>query len=275
MDDEGRQVVTGVGNLNRWQWQHPEVELPGLEMNSKAFDAFAGRLLLSSTQPRWDKLVAVNSLTRDNLPEYSPIGVLAAAVSPANSRVFLGCGAPDRGPNIVQSADPISGERDSAPYIGHGEPILDVAVSPDGTLLATASADKTARIWPIPFDKKGVIELRGHSGDVSSVTFSPNGKYILTLSLQDGTARVWDTDGGDPIYIVGTRLAGLNSASLNDPPGPRQYTDDVVAAAFSSDGKLLITANGDGNARVYALELCGGFIALKQVVQRRLNAYKD
>jgi WD40 repeat protein len=105
------------------------------------------------------------------------------------------------------------------------------------------------------------------------VKFSPNGEYVLTVSRQDGTARVWDVDGGDSIYLAGTRRAGRNSASLNDPPGPRQYTDDVVAAAFSPDGKLLVTANGDGDARVYPLDLCGGFDDLKQVDQRRLDGY--
>jgi hypothetical protein len=61
---------------------------------------------------------------------------------------------------------------------------------------------------------------------------------------------------------------------MNEPPGPRQYTDDVVAAAFSSDGKLLVTAHGDGNARVYSLDLCGGFDELKHVAQRRLEGLR-
>ncbi len=129
-----------------------------------------------------------------------------------------------------------------------------MAVSADGSLIATASADNTARVWKVPAHKDSpVVELRGHNGDVSSVAFSPSDRYVLTISRQDGTARVWDRAGGDPLYVLGTRRAGLNSATLNDPPGPRQYTDDVVAAAFSSDGKLLVTAHGDGNARVYRL----------------------
>ena len=96
------------------------------------------------------------------------------------------------------------------------------------------------------------------------MAFSPENEFVLTVSRQDGTARVWDRNGGDPLYVLGTRRAGFNSATLDDPPGPRQYTDDVIAAAFSSDGKLLITAHGDGNARVYRLELCGGFDDLKR-----------
>ncbi len=248
--------MTGIGDLKRQLWQNPELKQPLTKTSVKAFEAFASRLLLTGPLPAHQKVVAVAEMERGNLPDDSPVGTLAAAVSRADGRVFLACGGPDsnREYNAVHSEDPLTGQRDSNPYLGHSEAILDVAVSPDGRLLATASSDNTARIWAIPFDKSKVVTLRGHSGDVNMVTFSPDSQYVLTISRQDGTARVWEIDGGDPVYLIGTRRAGLNSASLNDPSGPRQYTDDVVAAAFSPDGKLVITANGDGSARVYPLE---------------------
>lgn len=199
--------------------------------------------------------------------------MLAVAVSPSGSLVFVACGGSDPIFDLVRSADPFTGKLDSKPFLGHTDPILDVAVSPDGKQIATASADNTARVWTVDHSK--VVELRGHSGDVASVAFSPENEFVLTVSRQDGTARVWDRNGGDPLYVLGTRRAGFNSATLDDPPGPRQYTDDVVAAAFSSDGKLLITAHGDGNARVYRLELCGGFDDLKEVAKKRREGFED
>ena len=184
---------------------------------------------------------------------------------------------PSPGTTLVKTFDQPADEdrKDTTSYLGHTEPILDLAVSADGSHIATASADNTARVWSVPAHKDAaVVELRGHSGDVSSVAFSPDGQFVLTVSRQDGTARVWDRAGGEPLYVLGTRRAGLNSATMNEPPGPRQYTDDVVAAAFSSDGKLLVTAHGDGNARVYRLELCGGFDELKSVAERRLEGLR-
>ncbi len=264
LDAEGRRLVTGTGDLKRTRWQ------PEKAMDS---EAFAYRLDLTSSYPRPEKVMAVDELVCDNSEEDAPIGALAAAVSPTDSRVFVGCGGSDPRFDLVQSADPFTGKPDPNPYLGHTDQILDVAVSPDGRRLATASMDNTARIWTIGESK--AVELRGHSGDVVSVAFSPDGRFVLTVSRQDGTARVWDCDGGDPVYILGTRRAGLNSATLNDPPGPRQYTDDVVAAAFSADGKLLITAHGDGNARVYRLELCGEFDALKEVARKRREGFED
>jgi WD40 repeat protein len=264
LDPAGKRLVTGTGDLERKRWQ-PEKEIDS--------QALAYRLDLTSAGFRTEKLVAVQKLEGDTGADDAPRGALAAAVSPTDSRVFVACGGSDSKFDLVWCADPFTSESGSKLYLGHTDPILDVAVSPDGRRMATASADNTARIWTI--DRSKVVELRGHSGDVHSVAFSPGNEFILTVSRQDGTARVWERDGGDPLYVLGTRRAGLNSATLDDPPGPRQYTDDVVAAAFSSDGKVLITAHGDGNARVYRLELCGGFDDLKEVAKKRRDGFKN
>jgi WD40 repeat protein len=264
LDSPGQRVVLGTGVLERARWQ------PEAEMHTQAF---ACRLDLTSLHPRPEKVIAVQKIDRNNIAEDFPIGALATAISPTGAVAFVGCGGSDRVHNLVRSTDPFSGRLHSNLYLGHTDPILDMSVSPDGQRLATASADNTARVWTIGDSKP--VELRGHSGDVYSVAFSPNGQYVLTVSRQDGTARVWDLNGGDSLYVLGTQRVSFNSATLNDPPGPRQYTEDVVAAAFSPDGKLVITANGDGNARVYRLELCGGLSDLKEVSRKRSDGFKN
>src|SRR5262249_16764303 len=213
---------------------------------------------------------------RESVTADSPLGTLATVVSPRDGRIFVALGGPENIYNIVRTFNEPGDEQqmDTSLYRGHTDAVLDLAISPDGFYLANASADNTARVWNVLNHRDDQsTELRGHSGDVSAVRFSPDGEYVLTISRQDGTARVWDRDGGPALYILGTRRAGLNSATLNDPPGPRQYTDDVVAADFSSDGKLVVTAHGDGSARVYSLELCGGLDDLEKLARRRLEAF--
>ena len=65
---------------------------------------------------------------------------------------------------------------------------------------------------------------------VTTASFSPDGKTVLTASL-DGTARLWDVAGG---------------------PTPRQvfrHRSPVRVACFSPDGKTVLTASEDGTAR--------------------------
>jgi WD40 repeat protein len=64
-----------------------------------------------------------------------------------------------------------------------------VAFSPDGTLLATASEDKTARLWDTATGRQ-VSTLTGHTGSVRAVAFSPDGTLLATAS-NDSTARIW------------------------------------------------------------------------------------
>jgi WD40 repeat protein len=57
-----------------------------------------------------------------------------------------------------------------------------VAFSPDGTQVVSGSHDKTVRLWDA-VTGAALQTLEGHSGSVSSVTFSPDGKLLPTLRV--------------------------------------------------------------------------------------------
>jgi WD40 repeat protein len=264
---DNQRIVTGTGDLAPQRW-HADLDLMNAREIPSRFTRFD---LVGSGEP---KSVELHSIAREFSGRESPLGAVVAAVSPRDGRVFVGTAGPQPascGINMFDRPDE-EGQTGATSYLGHTDPILDLTVSADGSHIATASADNTARVWEVSAEKEPrFVELRGHSGDVCSVAFSPDGQYVVTVSRQDGTARVWDRSGGEPLYVLGNRRAGLNSATMNEPPGARQYTDDVVAASFSSDGTMLVTAHGDGNARVYRLDLCGRFDELKSVAERRLK----
>jgi WD40 repeat protein len=69
-----------------------------------------------------------------------------------------------------------------------------VSNSPDGTQLATASRDGTARIWDGATGYTRTT-LTGHQGSAVAVAFSPDGCQLATAS-DDGIIRIWDTATG-------------------------------------------------------------------------------
>ena len=78
----------------------------------------------------------------------------------------------------------------------HHDGVLWVGYSPDGGRIATASEDRTARVW----DARGepTTGPLTHQHQVLMAAFSPDGRMLATCSL-DGTARVWEVATGEPI----------------------------------------------------------------------------
>jgi WD40 repeat protein/serine/threonine protein kinase len=74
--------------------------------------------------------------------------------------------------------------------IGHTADVVFIIFSPDGRRIATASYDRSIKLWDTLTGRE-VFTLRGHVGSVVGLAFSPDGNRIVSLS-HDATARVWD-----------------------------------------------------------------------------------
>jgi WD40 repeat protein len=72
---------------------------------------------------------------------------------------------------------------------GHGGMIYDIAFSKDGKTLATASWDKTVKVWD-GVTLKEVATLRGHTQWVTTVALTPAGD-VLASGGPDRTVRLW------------------------------------------------------------------------------------
>ena len=115
---------------------------------------------------------------------------------------------------------------------GHTDIVWSAVYSPDGTRIATGSADGTARIWDAVLGKELITLQASIQGGIEGVAFSPNGKLLATAGV-DKIARIWDTS-------TGTELLTLKG-----------HTDFVTHVAFSPDGARLATASFDGTTKVW------------------------
>jgi len=113
-------------------------------------------------------------------------------------------------------------------FDGHRAPIAGLAVSPDGSTLASASWDSTVQLWPLHSGAKRVLE--GHTQNVNGVAFTPDGKSLVSVAY-DLTLRIWPLPDGPPEVV--TLPSPLN------------------AVAVAADGEIA-TGGADGWVRLLA-----------------------
>ncbi|KAK0633843.1 WD40-repeat-containing domain protein [Immersiella caudata] len=114
---------------------------------------------------------------------------------------------------------------------GHKSRVNSVVFSHDGSLIASASDDKTIQIWD---STTGAHQrtITGHGGKVSSVDFSHHNKTVLATS-SDGSARIWDASSGS---CLRTLEGSNNGAAIRS----GAFSHDGRSAAFVSGGKTIL-----------------------------------
>ena len=156
-------------------------------------------------------------------------GVNGFAVGPHARQVAIAVGA------TVRFIDVASQRRLETTLRGHAGDVRAIAFTADGSRVATASADRTARVWDAASGQE-LLAMRGHSAALVAVAFGPESS--ITTTSQDGSARVWDA-------------------------AVTRHTTRASAMALSADEKYLAVASHDGAMRVWDMKSAGAIRELR------------
>lgn len=140
---------------------------------------------------------------------------------------------------IQSSVQPKFENRDRTRYLadsyqtlyGHLGKVNKVAFSPDGEILASASADGTIKLWNLRTGEQSRTFWENFSS-VNAIAFSPDGMTIASGNT-DSTVKLWDVRTGKLLHTLSGHSAWVSSVN------------------FSPDGETIASGSYDGTVKVW------------------------
>jgi len=155
--------------------------------------------------------------------------------------------------------------------VNGGSPCSCIAFHPDGLILGTGTTDSVLRIWDVK-TQKNVATFEGHTGSVSSISFSENGYYLASAAQNE--VKLWDLrklknfqsvtlEEGDVVNSVewdysGTYLAVASNdikiflgKNLSPVTTLSQHTKVVTGVKWGHHAKVLVSCSMDRSIKSF------------------------
>jgi WD40 repeat protein len=164
---------------------------------------------------------------------------MSLAWTPDGTRLLSGGGYEDP---TIREWDPLTWQQVGHPWEGHTTYIIAIAIDPTGTLVASASEDNHVRIWRLS-DRQN-IGIFQHSSSLCSVTFSVDGRYILSGGW-DRKISEWEVpkdahskaspDTHNAIRASSVQILPITTASHASITGDLPTADELITQDIHAD----------------------------------------
>ncbi len=170
---------------------------------------------------------------------------------------------------VVDAAEPATGAR-LVPQVGHLGSVAQIALSPDGTRLASAGRDGAVGIWHLP---TGAMLHRLTVPDaVVAVAFTDQGKRVVGATT-GGSWFTWDAATGTPLAEVSVDATWTSAQFVADGTRLLAAERDGGAATWRDDGRRGRTLEGVERVRVQSATPDGRWV-VAPVGDREVGVFK-
>ncbi len=226
---DGRILASGSADKTIKLWNKDGQELKTLKGHSAEVLSVAwspdGKMLVSGSADGTIKLCNKDGKELKTLKHND--SVTSISFSPDRTLLALVSGSDEKTIKLWSAVD----GKEFWSQKPHSDSVRSVVWSPDGKMLASASIDKTVKLWTLEGKELRTIK---NSSWVESAAWSPDGK-MLAWGSNDGSIKLWALEGKELKIFTGHR-------------------DVVRSVNFSADGRMLASGSDDGTVRLWNIE---------------------